>query len=290
MARLNVDWSLNTSSDFEMVLKRFEHELEDKGLRRSTIDGYVGNAKRYLRFARGERPTPQEATNFLKLLRNSGASRSTLNQYGYAMRAYHEMYGEHMDYKRLNPDNHIPFFFDATDIAAIFGVCRNLKHLAMLHALFYGALRASELCNLDISDIDLRSGTIRIRDGKGGKDAIALISGECIKVLNDYMKIRLSIGENGPFFITDYGRRWSRGSVHEMFVKYKKKANINKCGGVHVFSRHSVGALLVQNGCDIAVIKEIMRHEDISTTARYLHLSSETKREKYGKFMRIHPL
>lgn len=287
MTRLSVDWSLNASSDFDEVLKRFEHDLEEKGLRRSTIEGYVGNAKRYLRFAHGERPTAQDAEDFLQSLRKRGASCSTLNQYAYAIKAYHAMHGEHVAFKRLNPDNHIPFFFDTTDIVAIFSACRNLKHLAMLHVLFYGALRASELCNLDISDLDFRSGTIRIRDGKGGKEAIALISGECIKVLQNYIKIRLRISDTGPLFITDYGRRWSRGCVHEMFIKYKKKANVNKCGGVHVFARHSVGALLVQNGCDIAVIKEIMRHEDISTTARYLHLSNETKREKYTKFMKL---
>ena len=54
---------------------------------------------------------------------------------------------------------------------------------------------------------------------------------------------------------------------------------------VHVFSRHSMGSLLVKRGCDILAIKEIMRHSDVQTTMRYLHTSEASKREKYERFL-----
>jgi site-specific recombinase XerD len=67
----------------------------------------------------------------------------------------------------------------------------------------------------------------------------------------------------------------------------KKVAGIEKHGGVHVFSRHSVGSLLVKRGCDIVTIKELMRHSDVHTTMRYLHIADSTKHEKYEKYINI---
>jgi len=65
------------------------------------------------------------------------------------------------------------------------------------------------------------------------------------------------------------------------------KAGIEKHGGVHVFSRHSVGSLLVKRGCDIVTIRELMRRFDFHTTRRYLHISDSTKRETYEKYITI---
>lgn len=104
---------------------------------------------------------------------------------------------------------------------------------------------------------------------------------DCAKTLRCYMEARLPLEINGrkSLFYTDFGGRWERSSVYGMFIHYKRLAGIEKHGGVHVFSRHSVGSLLVKRGCDILTIKEMMRHSDVNTTMRYLHLADSTKRE-----------
>ena len=91
----------------------------------------------------------------------------------------------------------------------IFAVCRNLKHYTILNVLFYACLRASELCSLNDEDVDLNALTIRIRDGKGGRQAIVLINDSCAKVLRKYLAVRpaLEIDGEQPLFFTDYGRR-----------------------------------------------------------------------------------
>ena len=68
-----------------------------------------------------------------------------------------------------------------------------------------------------------------------------------------------------------------------MFTKYKKKAGIQKSGGVHVFSRHTPATIMIANGCDISIVKELLRHNDIRTTLRYV--SDKTKREKYKRYL-----
>ena len=78
-------------------------------------------------------------------------------------------------------------YFNEDDVLKIFSICHNIKHLAMLHTLFYGCLRASELCHLDDGDIDLKNLTIRVREGKGGRDGIVYLSnptfGRCNSVI-----------------------------------------------------------------------------------------------------------
>ena len=157
----------------------------------------------------------------------------------------------------------------------------------MLKTMFYASLRASELCNLDDSDLDLKALTIYVRRGKGGKDALVYITDDCTKTLRRYLEVRAPFEVDGrkPLFYTDFGGRWERRSVYRMFMHYKKLAGIEKHGGVHVFSRHSVGSLLVKRGCDIVTIKELMRHSDVNTTMRYLHISDATKREKYEQYL-----
>lgn len=72
----------------------------------------------------------------------------------------------------------------------IFATIQNLKHLAMLQVLFYGCLRATELCNLNDEDVDLQALMLRINNGKGGKDGIVYIADECAHVLKDYLAVR----------------------------------------------------------------------------------------------------
>ena len=157
----------------------------------------------------------------------------------------------------------------------------------MLMLMFYGCLRASELCSLNDENIDFQAKTIRIKEGKGGREAIIPLNTGIIQVILDYLKIRPSLKIDGkqPLFITDFGHRWGRMGVHRMYTDYKKMAGINKHGGLHVFGRHTPASLMMKNGCDIMTLKEIMRHKDIETTARYLHISDQTKREKFEKYL-----
>jgi integrase/recombinase XerD len=286
-SKLNIDWKKPEVNKTDRNIKKFRLFLEEKGFRESTIENYLGNVKRYLKFSKTDHPSLDEFKKFRESLHSWKLSRNTLNQYGYSARAYHEMLGEKVEFTRIAPNNQIPFYFTSEDVDKIFSVIFNLKHLAMLHVLFYGCLRASELCNLNDEDLDLGSLSIRVNEGKGGKDGIAYINHEAASTLKEYLKIRPSIVINGqkPLFYTDYAQRWHRVDLHHMFTTYKKKAGIEKTGGLHVFARHTPATLMIANGCDIRIVKEVLRHNDIRTTLRYAHVSDKTKREKYEKYL-----
>jgi integrase/recombinase XerD len=90
-----------------------------------------------------------------------------------------------------------------------------------------------------------------------------------------------------PLFFTDYGSRFNHNEVYRLVIYYKEKAGIKKPGGAHVFFRQTPAFLMVQNGCDLPTIQQVMRHNDITTAMRYLHLADDTKRYKYDKFLRL---
>lgn len=289
MKRMNINWDIVPTTDFEPSLKRFRRYLENQGMRETTITGYIGNVGRYLKFAESDRPSNQDLERFRDLLSEKKVSRSTKNQYNYAIRAYHAMLGEKIEVKRLNPNNQIPYYFDRDDVIKIFNVIHNIKHAAILQTLFYACLRSGELCNLDVPDVDLKNLTIKVNGGKGGKDRISLINNECAATLNQYLGIKpkLIIEGREPLFFTVYGQRWQRTEIHRLFSNYKTKAGIQKKGGVHVFSRHTTATLMIANGCDISIVKEILGHADLRTTLRYSHVADTTKREKYNTYLQL---
>ena len=288
--KLNVDWERHTSPQDtrDRSLARFRLFLQEKGIRDSTIESYEGNVKRYLDFVQTDHPTSDDYTRYRESLHSWKLSRSTLNQYGYSAKAYHEMIGEQIKFKRIAPNNQIPFYFTNEDVDKIFSVIINIKHLAMLQTLFFGCLRASELCQLNDDDVDFNSLTLRV-SGKGGQEGLACISHECANTLRSYLDIRPPHLVEGrqPLFYTDYGQRWRRMDLRYMFRVYKKKAAIEKRGGLHVFGRHTPATLMIANGCDIRIVQQVLRHRDIRTTLRYAHVSDKAKREMYERYLKL---
>ncbi len=140
------------------------------------------------------------------------------------------MVGQHVSFAFVKPNNTIPYYFDEEEITRIFIICNNIKHFAMLKTIFYASLRASELCNLDDSDVDIKALTIRVRNGKGGKDAIVYITDDCAKTLKRYLEVRAPLEVKGhkPLFYTDFSGRWERRSVYRMFMCYKKLAGMDR--------------------------------------------------------------
>ncbi|MDI9398883.1 MAG: tyrosine-type recombinase/integrase [Euryarchaeota archaeon] len=284
--RLDVSWDVPTT---DIALSRFKRYLEGQGFRDATITNYISVCKIYLEWAGTDEPSISQAEAFRDSLLERKRARSTINNYSFTVKRYHEMLGEEFSFPFLKRNNQIPHFFDAEDVQRIFDVIDNLKHLALLQTAFYGCLRASEVCNLDDEDLDLSRLRLTIRVGKGGQDGIAYLSDEAAKTLKQYLAVRPPLDVDGrqPLFYSDYGQRMHRRDIYRIFIKYKRRAGIEKQGGVHVFTRHSSASIMIANGCDILTIQQLLRHKDPHTTFRYMHMCDETRRSNYNKFLRL---
>lgn len=287
MTHMSTLWVM-PDDNYDQALKKFQKYLITNRYRSSTIDGYVDKVGRYLKFAKTDRPNHLHAEQFQAALTHR--NRSTVNNYAISIMAYHRSIGDfYLQIPLLRMADAIPYYFDEEDVNKIFSGIKNFKHYAMLQTLFYGCLRASELCNLDVVDVDLDNLILKVNDAKGGKSFRVMINDECGRTLRKYLDVRSTFDIDGrqPLFFTDRGSRWTRGYLYTMIVGYKDKAHITKKGGLHVFARHTTATMMIKNGGDIRVVQEILRHADIRTTLRYAHVSDTTKREKYNKFLTL---
>jgi integrase/recombinase XerD len=284
------EWSSITQEDFEPVLALYKRSLERSGLKPSTIESYVWRVGVFLKFAQTNEPPVSVFEDFQQNLFDRGLSLSGINNSLFAVKRFYKMLGHEVTFKFVKPHDMIPFYFAEEDVAKIFHACGNIKHRAMLETLFYGCLRATELCELDIEDIDLAAQTIRLKETKrGDRNDIVNINSRCTNTLRQYLRIRppFEVNCRKPVFYSDYGLRWTHKTLYALFMSIKKRAGVTRPGGVHVFSRHTPATLMISRGCDIRTVQKILRHNDIQTTVRYAHVSDKTQREAHEKFLTL---
>lgn len=289
MPGLKVNWTRQIIKDVNPSLNRFERWLNEHGYRNACIETYLRPIARFLKETGSTNPTLEDAKVWHGDLAESKLARSTVNIWGAALKAFYRSRGMELILPYMKVNNKIPYFFSEDEVLAILNATTNLKHYTMLSLMFYCLLRAGDIINLEDDDIDLKTMSLRIRDGKFGKSAILPIPPACIQTLEQYLQVRPKIEIDGkyPLFYTDHSNRWKLRAIEMMFKECKNRAGVKSYGSVHVWGRHSPASIMVKHGCDIYSLQQLMRHSNIKTTARYLHTDVATLREKQNKYLDI---
>ncbi len=150
----------------------------------------------------------------------------------------------------------------------------------VIFELLYGsALRVSELCNLNITDYDADRKTLRIL-GKGDKTRYVPVGGKSFDVLNKYLSTRKDITQLEPLLLTNTGRRIYPRYVRRVVNKYISKVSDISKRSPHVL-RHSAATHMLDRGADLIAVKEILGHENLSTTQIYTQVSVERLKKTY---------
>jgi len=145
--------------------------------------------------------------------------------------------------------------------------------IAIFELLYGCALRVSELCGLKVGDVDFKRESIRVF-GKGSKERIIPISKKAIEALKSYNELRTAYSYNDPLLVMENGEKIYPRFVQRQVKKYiSQKSDINK-KSPHVL-RHSAATHMLDNGADLLAVKEILGHENLSTTQIYTHVSVE---------------
>ena len=150
-----------------------------------------------------------------------------------------------------------------------------LRNVAVLELLFSSGMRVSELCNLNVEDIDLEEGTVRVF-GKGAKERILQIGHP--DVLSILQRYQSEGNSTGAFFRSRNGRRLSDQSVRNMVNRYALRVQAPLHITPHMF-RHSFATSLMEENVDIRYIQQILGHSSITTTQIYTHVSMKKQRE-----------
>jgi len=130
-------------------------------------------------------------------------------------------------------------------------------------------LRAAEIVNLKIRNIDKYRMTIKVESGKGNKDRYVPYSTVLQGVLRDYYS---QYKPKEYLFEGVSGGKYCVRSAQEILANAKLKTKVTKKGSLHLL-RHSFATHLLERGTDISYIQELLGHENIKTTLRYTHVT-----------------
>lgn len=148
------------------------------------------------------------------------------------------------------------------------------RNRTILELMYASGLRVSELAGLNLRDIHIDEGIIRIT-GKGNKERIVPVGRAALKILNKYIsEIRPRLIKNADekkVFLSKNGRPLDREWIWNIVKKAAREAGINKNIHPHTL-RHSFASHLLENGADLRIIQEMLGHADISTTQIYTHV------------------
>lgn len=143
----------------------------------------------------------------------------------------------------------------------------------IVRVIYATGVRVSELCSIDVEDIDFREQTVRI-SGKGGKTRVVFIDEETLSELKEYLGERRS----GPLFTGQNGKHMSRRTVQHIFSLYAPK------GITPHKIRHSYASELYRRSKNLKVVQENLGHASIRTTEIYLHTDIEERKRIYREF------
>lgn len=156
-----------------------------------------------------------------------------------------------------------------------------LRDRAILELLYSSGLRVSELTALDIGELDLPSGMVRVT-GKGGKERIVPVGSRALEALRDYLGQRGESAASGALFLNSRGGRINRRSVARIVDAHVLKIAAFKRISPHTL-RHTFATHMLEGGADLRAIQELLGHASLSTTQKYTHVSIDRLMEVYDK-------
>lgn len=147
--------------------------------------------------------------------------------------------------------------------------------------LFDTGVRAAELLALDCGDIDLVTGVVTVRHGKGDKRRSTFLGRRTRKELRAYLRTREDLFPAAPLFVTEDGDRLRYEGLRKVIHRRSEAAGVDP-PGVHDF-RRAFAVTMLRNGCELVQLAEMMGHASLEITRRYLKLVSDDLQRAHAR-------
>ena len=300
------------ADELAVEAERFlDHLTVERGLSENTLDAYRRDLDRYVGFLRHrdvvDLGAVDEATvrSFVASLsasthgpeaapyRASSVAR-TLS----AVRSFHrflvrEGVTDHDPAARVAPPRlprSLPRPLPVDDVRRLLeapdeGTPAGLRDRAILELLYGSGLRISELTGMDVDDLDLEEGSLRVL-GKGGKEREVPLGSFGRDAVGAYLTrgrpALATAASRGALFLNARGGRLSRQSCARLLGRYVRLAGIDRRVTLHTL-RHSFATHLLEGGADVRVVQELLGHASVATTQIYTLVTARHLREVYDE-------
>jgi len=289
------------------VLGRFgDHLTLERALSSNTVDAYMGDVGSLLQALAAQGATGlgdvgvADVREWLAAAQADGAAPSTLRRHGSAV---HTFFGWARRVGLVDADptanlrspklpRRLPRTPSQADMATVMtavitrageeGTPTAKRDVAILEVLYGGGVRVSELCGLDVDDIDWARGTVRVT-GKGNKERVVPLGVPARDALTAWLAERsaLAAPDSGPaVFLGERGARLdprvARRVVHAAMAAVPEAPDVGPHG-----LRHAMATHLLEGGADLRSVQEMLGHASLATTQIYTHVSDERLRAAY---------
>jgi len=159
-----------------------------------------------------------------------------------------------------------------------------IRDVTMFELFYSSGLRLSELAALDLADIDLSEGAVRVREGKGKKERIVPIGSKAITAIQQWLPLRAQriLPPEQSLFISRSGSRLGVRSIEIRLEQWCKKKGLPRHVYPHML-RHSFATHLLEGSQDLRAVQELLGHSSISSTQIYTHLNFQHLAAVYDK-------
>jgi integrase/recombinase XerD len=289
-------------------LKDFMHfMLVEKGLAKNTLLSYERDLKSYMRYLKSIESIDSlnnvqrvHIVHFLGFLKEQGKSAKTLARHVASVRAFHQFLLRdkatnqdptvHIETPKL--ERSLPKVLSLQEVEKLLDTPNKQGHFglrdkAMIELLYATGIRVSELINIDLEDVHLTMGFVRVI-GKGDKERIVPVGRTASEAIQAYLNngrphFISKKHRSNALFLNNLGNRLTRQGFWKILKKLTQEAGIIKELTPHTL-RHSFATHLLENGADLRAVQEMLGHADISTTQIYTHVTKTRLKDVYSKF------
>ena len=208
----------------------------------------------------------EEIRSYLLKLQHEGYSNSLINQHINAIKFYYEvvegMPNRFYSIERPKSQQKLPDVLSKEEVNEMIEGTKNLKHRTLISLLYGAGLRRSELIQLEVSQVDSKRMVLQIKNAKGGKDRIVMLSEKLLVLLRDYYR-----AYRPKHYLIEgrFGKAYSGSSVVRVVEMAAKRAKINRKVVPHTL-RHSFATHLLESGTDIRYIQSLLGHTKPETS------------------------
>jgi integrase/recombinase XerD len=259
--------------------QRMRDDLQLRNYSPQTVDAYLRCVAQFAQYFRTspDRLGPEQVRQYpLYLVQEKHASWSLVIQTVCALRFFYTITLSQPSMIAYIPQPKrpitLPTILSQAEVAALLQAPRRLKTRAMLTTLYAAGLRVSELCHLQITDIDSSRMVLCIRQGKGQQDRCVMLSPRLLTLLRQYWQ------QSKP-------RTWlfpgpkplqplARNTVYRLCREAGIKAQLRKPVHPHAL-RHAFASHLLEAGVDLRRLQLLLGHRSLRTTSRYLHVTPQ---------------
>lgn len=293
-----METSKETSSN---LIRKYQRYLKlEKGYSPNTLDAYIRDVDKLLKFLSDEEKTPQEAKledieNFAAAVCDLGIGARSLARILSGVRQFYRFlvldgYMEADPTELLESPKqpqHLPEVLSTAEVdmlerAIDLSKWEGHRNRAIIEVLFSCGLRVSELTHLKLSNLYQEEQFVRVM-GKGSKERLVPISPKALQELDywfaDRNQMKIKEGEEDYVFLNRRGTHLTRTMILIMIKNYARDAGIKKTISPHTL-RHSFATALLEGGANLRSIQAMLGHESIGTTEIYTHIDTTTLREE----------